>query len=225
VSAADSMDELVERAVRLLTPGRRAILGITGSPGAGKTVLAQGLAEAVNRAVPVRDAGPVAVHLPMDGYHLANATLDRLGNHDRKGAIDTFDGWGFVSLLRRLLVELDHTVYAPGFDRSIDEPVAGQVGVEPATQLVIVEGNYLLADLEPWSAVKGMLTESWFCDTSESERLRRLIDRHELHGRSREAATAWARSVDGKNAILIEATRARADLIVSGVTSAVIPAS
>jgi pantothenate kinase len=221
VSAADSMDQLVERAVGLITPGRRAILGITGSPGAGKTTLAQGLAEAVNRVTRDPDAGPVAVHLPMDGYHLANATLDRLGNHDRKGAIDTFDGWGFVSLLRRLLDELDHTVYAPGFDRTIDEPVAGQVGVEPATQLVIVEGNYLLADVEPWSAVKGLLTESWFCDTSEHERLRRLINRHELHGRSREAATAWAQSVDGTNAILIEATRARADLIVSGTTAAV----
>ncbi len=223
MSAPESLDALAERAVALVRPGTRAILGITGSPGAGKTTLAESLTERVNLLTTARGGNDgFAANLSMDGFHLANATLDRLGIHDRKGAIDTFDGWGFVSLLRRLHVELDHTVFAPGFDRGVDEGVAGQVAVSPATQLVVVEGNYLLVDAEPWDQVKGLLSEAWFCETSASERLRRLVDRHERHGRSPAAAREWAESVDGKNAVLIEATRTRADLVVSGSTALVV---
>lgn len=159
----------------------------------------------------------------MDGYHLANSTLDKLGRRDRKGAIDTFDGWGFVALLRRLHAETSHTVYAPSFDRTVEEPIAGEIAVLPDTKLVIVEGNYLLVDETPWADVKGLLAEAWFCETTDDERVRRLVDRHERHGRTPEAAKAWAESVDGKNAILIESTMPRADLVVSGVTAAVLP--
>ncbi len=212
------LDELAERALGLVRPGERAILGIAGSPGAGKTTLAIALATRVNElsAASGGPGAPFAAHLPMDGYHLAESTLRRLGRLDRKGAIDTFDGWGFVALLQRLLAERDHTVYAPSFDRRVEEPIAGEIAVEPSTQLVVVEGNYLLVDEEPWASVKGLLAEAWFCETSEAERERRLVARHELGGRSPEAALDWARSVDGRNALLIESTLPRADLVVAG---------
>jgi len=150
----------------------------------------------------------------MDGFHLANATLDALGRRDRKGAIDTFDGWGFVSLLERIRTERDNPVYAPGFDRAVDEPIAGAVAITPATRLVVAEGNYLLVDEEPWSRIRPLLAEAWFCAAPEDERMRRLVDRHQRHGRSHEAALAWAHDVDGANALLIEPTRARADLVI-----------
>lgn len=145
-----------------------------------------------------------------------------MGIHDRKGAVETFGGWGYVALLRRLLDETDHTVYAPQFDRTVDEGVAGQIPVEPGTRLVITAGNYLLVDAEPWSQVRGLLAEAWYCDTSEEERTRRLVERHHLFGRSPNAAVEWARSVDGRNATPIEPTRLRADLVVSGVTGAAV---
>lgn len=191
--------------------GGRVVVGITGSPGAGKTTLAVRL---------VDELGPGAVHLPMDGFHLANATLDRLGRHDRKGAPDTFDGWGFVALLRRVRDEVDHTVYAPSFHREVDEPVAGEIAVEPGHRVVVVEGNYLLVPDEPWGRVHDLLDEAWFCSTSGEERERRLVDRHTRHGRTVEAATAWAAEVDGRNARMVEATRSRADLVVSGAIPA-----
>ena len=143
----------------------------------------------------------------MDGFHLANATLDRLGRHDRKGAVDTFDGWGFVALLRRLRDEGDHEVYAPSFRRTVDEPVAGEIAVPAGTALVVVEGNYLLVDSPPWDQVRSLLDQAWFCVTPAEDRLRRLVDRHTRHGRPPAAATAWATEVDGANARLIEATR------------------
>jgi pantothenate kinase len=209
--ASDPAD-LIARACALVRPGRRAVLGLTGSPGAGKTTLAASLVERVDAEL---GAG-TAVHLPMDGFHLANATLDRLGRHDRKGALDTFDSWGFVALLRRLRDEVDHEVYAPSFRRSVDEPIAGEIAVPAGASLVVVEGNYLLVDAEPWDRVKPLLDEAWFCVTSPQDRVRRLVDRHTRHGRTPAAATAWATEVDGANAGLIEETAVRADLLVSG---------
>jgi pantothenate kinase len=220
------LDALAERARELVTDGSRAILGIAGSPGAGKTTLARLLAERVNALS--AEAGeltaPFATHVPMDGYHLAQSTLDRLGRTERKGAIDTFDGWGFLSLVQRLRLETDHTVYAPSFDRAIEEPIAGEMAVDASTQLVIIEGNYLLVDDGPWAAVKPLLTESWFCETPDEVRVSRLVMRHEIGGRTPEAALAWAESVDGRNALLIESTAPRADLLVSGITGAILSA-
>jgi pantothenate kinase len=207
-----SLDVLVERTLALATPGGRIIVGITGSPGAGKTTLAKQLVAKINSGSDVARA----VYLPMDGFHLANATLDRLGIHDRKGAIETFDGWGFVALLGRVLAERDHPVYAPSFERTVDEGIAGEVAIPAGIEIVVAEGNYLLVDQEPWNRIPALLAESWFCATGSDERLTRLVDRHTRHGRSPEAALEWASSVDGANALLIEPTKERADLVVSG---------
>lgn len=209
------LDQLTARARGLIRPGGRTLLGLTGSPGAGKTTLAVALVARVNDEV-----GPgTAVHLPMDGFHLANATLDDLGRRDRKGSLDTFDGWGFVGLLRRLREETDHSVYAPSFHREVDEPVAGEIAIPAGAALVVVEGNYLLVDSEPWNQVQPLLDESWFCVTAAEERLLRLVSRHTEHGRTPEAAAAWATQVDEANARLIESTRERADLLVSGTAA------
>jgi len=209
-------EEWAARAEELLRAahGGRVLVGIAGSPGSGKTTLARAVVERVNDRA--GGAHPVAASLPMDGFHLANATLDALGRHDRKGAIDTFDAWGFVALLERVAAEREHTVYAPGFDRTVDEPVAASIAIAPETRLVVVEGNYLLADAEPWSRIPDLLAESWFVSTPESVRLARLIDRHTRHGRTPEAAEAWARDVDGANAALIEGHRMHATRVVDG---------
>ncbi|MGO4533881.1 nucleoside/nucleotide kinase family protein [Leifsonia sp. 2MCAF36] len=213
-TASHDLTVLAQRALALAPEGHRVILGVAGSPGSGKTTLARTIADRVDD---LAGAG-TAVHLPMDGFHLANATLDALGRHDRKGAIDTFDGWGFVALLERVLAETGNTVYAPAFERAVDEPVAGSIPIPPGTRLVVAEGNYLLVDQDPWSRIPDLLAEGWFVTTPEAERMRRLVDRHTRHGRTVEAATAWARDVDGANAVLIEASRARATLLVDGTT-------
>ncbi|WP_394553214.1 nucleoside/nucleotide kinase family protein [Agromyces sp. MMS24-JH15] len=204
------VEALADRAEHLAaTAGRRVLIGIAGSPGSGKSTLA----EAVVASLEARDGASAAV-VPMDGFHLANATLRRLGLRERKGAIETFDGWGFLALLERLHREADHPVYAPSFERAVDEPVAGELAIPPSARIVVVEGNYLLCDGDPWQRLRGCLDEAWFCDTPEDVRMRRLVARHRLGGRTTEAAEAWARDVDGANARRIEPTRGHADLVI-----------
>jgi pantothenate kinase len=201
-----TLADLVDRARALVTGGRRAVLGITGAPAAGKTTLAEELVRAI-------DADWVA-HVTMDGLHLADVELDRLGLRDRKGAPDTFDALGYAALLRRLHEDEDEVVYAPGFERLIEQPIAGAIPVHRTARLIVSEGNYLLAGGPRWSKVRPLVDEVWYADLDQAERLRRLIDRHRRFGKDEAAAAAWATGTDERNAALIAATRERADLLV-----------
>ncbi|MDM0106709.1 nucleoside/nucleotide kinase family protein [Variovorax sp. J22R24] len=190
----------------LLTDGRRKLLGLVGAPGSGKSTLALALLRAF--------AGRAQV-VPMDGFHLANAELQRLGRAVRKGAPDTFDGAGYVALLRRLREQgAEEIVYAPEFRREIEEPIAGAIAVLPETQLVITEGNYLLLDDGPWAGAAALLDEVWYVDVADELRLDRLVRRHEQFGRSRAEALAWVEQTDEPNARRIAATRAKAHRVV-----------
>ncbi|MFB8754139.1 nucleoside/nucleotide kinase family protein [Streptomyces nigra] len=212
---APTFADLLDRARALADGGGRAVLGIAGSPGAGKTTLAETLVRELNGT-----GDPWVAHVPMDGFHLADAELERLGRRDRKGAPDTFDAAGYAALLRRLREEPgDITVYAPGFERVLEQPIAGAVPVEPAARLVVTEGNYLLLDTGAWALVRPQLDEVWFCELEERERLRRLIARHERFGKTHEEAVAWVTRSDQRNAELVAATRGRADLVVPAATA------
>jgi pantothenate kinase len=190
------------RVEALLAPGGRRLLGLVGAPGAGKSTLAQTLLETFPGLSQV---------VPMDGYHLANAELARLGRRDRKGAPDTFDAAGYAALLQRLRAQRDdEIVYAPEFRREIEEPIAGAIAVLPQTRLVITEGNYLLLDEGPWAGVAGLLDDCWYVDIDHELRRQRLLSRHRQFGRDAAQAADWVQRTDEPNAQLIEATRARA---------------
>ncbi|WP_418129798.1 nucleoside/nucleotide kinase family protein [Variovorax sp. 375MFSha3.1] len=196
--------ESAARLQALMASGQRRLLGLVGAPGAGKSTLAAALLQAVG--------AERAQVVPMDGFHLANVELQRLGRAGRKGAPDTFDSAGYVALLQRLREQRPDggIVYAPEFRREIEEPIAGAIAVLPSTQLVITEGNYLLHDVGPWAGAAAMLDEVWYVDIDDAVREARLVRRHQQFGRSAEEARAWVESTDAPNARLIAATRVRA---------------
>ncbi|WP_375423063.1 nucleoside/nucleotide kinase family protein [uncultured Friedmanniella sp.] len=207
-----SLDQLVAAARRLIRPGERHFLGITGAPGAGKSTLAEALAA---------ELAPDAALVGMDGFHLRNDELQRLGRLHRKGASDTFDVAGYVHLLHRLRDRTDEAVYAPVFDRSIEESIGSAVRVERDVPLIITEGNYLLVDHPGWKPVADLLDEAWYVEPGDDERLRRLIARHVRFGRPPEEAHQRSHGPDGDNARLVETSKRHATRVVHLPTVAV----
>ncbi len=196
-----------ERLQTLLgTSDRRRLLGITGPPGAGKSTLAAVVAESL---------GSKCVVVPMDGFHLANVQLRRLGRAGRKGAPDTFDATGYVALLKRLRSPVaGEVVYAPEFRREVEEGIAGAIAVPPEVPLVVTEGNYLLLEDGGWGSVRGLLDDCWYVDLEDGPRRARLSLRHQQFGRSAVDAEAWVAQTDEPNARLIAAGRDRASFFV-----------
>jgi pantothenate kinase len=193
--------DLLQR-LQALSAGPRRLLGLVAPPGAGKSTLA---------ALMTQTLGDKAQAVPMDGFHLAQAELQRLGRAHRKGAPDTFDADGYKALLLRLRQQgPDEMVYAPDFRREIEEPVAGALPVFPQTSLVITEGNYLLLDEAPWQGVAAALDEIWYLQIDPTLRLERLLARHQQFGRSRAQALAWIANTDEPNARRIETGMQRA---------------
>ena len=198
--------EAMEALRRRLVPGTRVIVGIAGAPGSGKSTFAEWIRQ---------QFGPgQAVVVPMDGFHLGNAIIDGTPLRQRKGAMDTFDAGGYLSLLRRLVRRDEPVVFAPEFRRTLDEPVSASIAVPAEVPLIITEGNYLLMEQQPWKDVRAQLDEVWFVDTPPALRLSRLVERHVSFGMDRQAAEAWAAGPDEANAVLIQATRPAADRII-----------
>ncbi|MGP3968737.1 nucleoside/nucleotide kinase family protein [Streptomyces sp. 6N223] len=187
----------------------RAILGLAGPPGAGKSTLARALSDAL---------GEPAAYVPLDGFHLSNAQLDRLGLRSRKGSEPSFDVWGYEALLRRLREEnAGREVFVPDFDRVLDEPVAARHRVPPGVRLIVTEGNYLACDLPGWREARDLMAQVWYVDAPDAVRDARLMARHTAGGfRTPAAARAWVDSNDAPNAELVKGSRARCDRVVSG---------
>ena len=181
----------------------RYLFGIAGPPGSGKSTLAERLGAELGAPV-----------VPMDGFHLPNATLRAQGRLDVKGAPETFAATDFVTLMSELR-DVSRVVGCPAFDRALDEPIADQIRVYPEDAVVLVEGNYLLLDRPPWSCLPALFDAIAYLDVPAEVRVQRLVDRHVEFGRNRADAEEFVHRSDAANAALVEATRGRADLVVA----------
>jgi pantothenate kinase len=215
---ASGQQQLLARAESLLLRRGRCLLGIAGAPGAGKSTISEWLLEHMLTTHPRQ----VAL-VPMDGYHLAQSLLEYRGLEHCKGAPDTFDGAGYVALLRRLRSETSREIFAPAFRREANDSIAGAIAVPPETRLIITEGNYLLLDEAPWNEVASLLDETWFVELEQDERLRRLTARHLKFDKDATIAEWRATGNDERNARLVAAGSLRSTLVIE-YTSAAVPA-
>jgi pantothenate kinase len=206
LEVSEDLSVLLDRLSGLENTGDRVMVGIAGAPGAGKSTIALRLAAALG--------SDKAVVVPMDGFHLPSAVLSKPDQLQRRGAMDTFDVQGYLHMLQRLRARREAITYAPGFEREIEEPVAGLVVVPSEIPIIITEGNYLLSSEPGWREIRPLLDESWFVEIDAAERVRRLTARHVQYGKAHFTARTMAEGSDEANARLIALTRSAADLIV-----------
>lgn len=193
---------------------KRFLLGITGTPGAGKSTLAEALMKNTNKTLQEEKA----IVVPMDGYHYHNDILIEKGLLPLKGIPQTFDSSKFVMLIKEIATGKSEKIYCPSYDRSLHNPVEDSILIEEGHQIIIVEGNYLLFDTEPWNELGDLFTESWFVETPPETTQERLVSRHVLAGRSIEDAINKINSTDAPNAELIIQTRQRATKVIRVAT-------
>lgn len=198
-----------DMAVRLLeaaTGRQRFIVALAGPPGAGKSFLSEWLCRELNERQP-----GIAAVVPMDGYHLDNTILEPRGMLPIKGAPETFDPDGLKHDLERIR-RADRTVAVPVFDRPLDLARAGGRLITVDHRIVIVEGNYLLLDHDPWSALSPMFDMTLFLDVADEVLEARLIQRWLGMGQDHDGAIDRARNKDMINARLVKETSVEPDI-------------
>ena len=189
-----------------LDPDRRALVALVGAPASGKSTLADSLAHAL---------GPMAEVMPMDGYHLDNAVLDRHGTRNRKGAPWTFDVGAMARDLARLRAD-DGPVLVPVFDRDLDLSRASARQIDPSVRIVVVEGNYLLLRSAPWLDLAAFWDVSVYLDVPEPVLRERLVARWRHHGWTDSRALDWIERNDLPNARIVAMDSGPADIRVDG---------
>ena len=183
----------------------RYLVAIAGPPASGKSTRAEALAD-------LFQPGTAAV-VPMDGFHYDDGLLEKLGLRNRKGAPETFDFAGFATLLRRLKAN-EADVAIPLFDRNLEISRAGAAIVPASVKFILVEGNYLLLDEEPWKDLASLFDFSIFVDAQREELERRLVQRWRDHGRPDDAARKWIETNDLPNVDRVLRARRKADLVL-----------
>jgi len=208
-SVQDSAAKLAETAIDRAGTNRRFIIALAGPPGVGKSTLSEALvAEFAER-------GQGAAIIPMDGFHLDNAVLEARGTLARKGAPFTFDADGYTALLWRFLIEPDHDVAVPVFDRKLDLARAGASIITPEHRFLIAEGNYLLLDEPAWAQMAELFDLTVMLTAGLGELRQRLINRWLGYGLEPEQALARALTNDIPNAELVLSKSLKADLEIT----------
>jgi pantothenate kinase len=204
-----TLDELA-RLTAQRDPTRRVVIAIAGAPASGKSTLAERLVSRLNEA----EAGSAAL-LPMDGYHYDDRVLIARGLRARKGAPETFDVLGLLRMLERLKRNEEDEIAVPVFDRDLEISRAAARVIPSAVRVLVVEGNYLLLDEQPWSRLHAMFDLTVMVDASEDLLRRRLVERWRGYGLTPAEIEAKVEGNDLPNGRKVISNSRPADLVLS----------
>ena len=202
-----TLDQICAQIAATPANPHRRLIAVAGPPASGKSTFSETLASALTTR------GIDTVVVPMDGFHLDNRLLDADGTRARKGAPYTFDGDGFVRLIKALQSP-DAVVY-PLFDRARDIAIAGAGRIPAACSTVVVEGNYLLLDQPPWNDLQYLWTTTIALSPSRAVLCDRLLQRWRDHGMTDADAQAWIETNDMPNADFVMANQTAADITLT----------
>lgn len=193
----------IQGSLREDSPKVRTVIALAGPPGSGKTTIAVEVARRIN----AQTGTSTAAVLAMDGFHHTRAHLDSLPNraeaYARRGAHWTFDAQGVLGLVNKLhasRLERSEAILAPSFDHELKDPMADGISITPQVEIVILEGNWLLFDSDPWSRISGLVDDTWFVDVDREAARQRVAARHIKAGIETTKEAALAR-VDGNDLI------------------------
>lgn len=124
-----------------------------------------------------------------------------------KGAPETFD----VTKMYEALLRLQHdNILWPIYDRNIHDPLEDCLIVDK--DIVLIEGNNLLLDEEPYKKLKHLYDFSIYITTDEEVVRQRLIQRKAKGGLSYSEAVAFYNASDRKNVCRILRNTSEADI-------------
>lgn len=189
--------------------GRRLMVAIAGAPGSGKSTIAEHVVNVLND-----EAGVCAALFPMDGYHYDDAVLEEMHRLAFKGAIDTFDVHGLRHMLERLKRNEDDVVAVPVFDRTIEIARAGGRLIPQSVNIIVCEGNYLLASQLPWDRLNPIFDVTVFVDVDEDDLRHRLRERWQNFDMDDAEITRKVEENDLPNGLLVASTSLEPDLRV-----------
>ena len=187
-----NIPSLTKKAIRILndSSNNRILITIAGIPGSGKSTIANAIADSINSNdyEAVSKLKPKSISISMDGYHLSRSELNAMEDPKnaflRRGAPFTFDASGVVSLTKSLRnsCDLPHdkrpVIKVPSFDHKVKDPLPNGITIDSDVNIIILEGNYLLLNIEPWNEIEKYADECWFVDVDIEIARKRLAKRH-----------------------------------------------
>ena len=182
--------------------GSQYWVAVAGPPGSGKTTLTESVSKALAQF------GVECTVVPMDGYHYSLAEIDAMSDPASarrfRGAPFTFNADAFVRDLR--LARSAREFSFPGFDHAAKDPTPDTHVLSSTSRVVLVEGNYLLLDEDPWRALAepGLFDEMWYLRCPLMVVKERLARRHmRAWGWTLEQALDRIEDSDAKNMKLV----------------------